>query len=86
MTELYTQMIGSLTTYFVKRMIATPEIVLTKAEFQKGTDCLNQKCYKDMVKEAFDYYLDLEGYELSYNQMSTAFFNAAKEVEKLIII
>lgn len=82
MSPNYHQQIEELRDWFKAKLAALPEVVLTKYEYSAGTDSLKAP-HAPLTKQAFDEWLAQRNYELSYNQMCSGFFTAARDLGKL---
>lgn len=76
-SQRYTDAISQARAFFAERFPAMPEIQISQADFQAGTDSLHRPDIRALLAECFDYMLTQRGYELSYSQQCHAFFGAA---------
>ena len=79
MSPKYQNEIALLRLWFTQRIIGFPLLSLTAGQYQTGIDSL-PTIYSDLCKEAFNEWLQKRSYELSYNQMCIAFFDAVKNI------
>ncbi len=84
MSPMYHKQIADARDWFKIEMATLPVFVPSEAEYVNGIDRLNEP-YAALTKRAFDEFLNNRNYELSYNQLSLAFFAAADELGKLAL-
>lgn len=75
-SQRYTDAIAEARKFFAERLPSMPEIHISQAEFQVGTDSLHRPDITALLAECFEHMLT-QGYELSYSQQCRAFFGAA---------
>lgn len=89
MSERYVKEINDLREWFKQRLPALGKIKLTEAQWEAGTDSLEDAelpYHRDLVRYAFIERLTMRKYDLSYNQICVAFFGAAEECSLLEIV
>lgn len=75
----YGKQIDDLIAWFTNRIKDRAPIQLSEDEYRMGVDKLPDDL-KELTKEAFSIWLNEKRYELSYNQVCIAFFEAAYQV------
>lgn len=86
-SDNYIKQVSDLTTWFSNIIIDLPDLELTEHQTHEGTDSISKTniYYRKVIDLAFDIWLKQKNYELSYNQLNSAFFTALKNLNKLII-
>jgi hypothetical protein len=84
-SELYNKQVTDLTAWFTVRLNDTPRRSISKSDYLMGVDSLPEQL-SVIVKEAFDTWIRDRKYELSYNQMCNAFFQAAATTGKVQVV
>lgn len=82
-SEKYRQVIQELTEWFAERLDGKT-VTMTSLDVSRGCDALPEP-FDAMPKDAFEEWKFNRSYEVSYSQMCTAFFRAAKRVGALEI-
>lgn len=89
MTPFYHKMVAELKDYLKGKIKALPSFQMHENEVKIGVDALTvcaPKRYGEIIDEAHKFFLERRQYELSYNQMCQAFFDAADELGKINLI
>jgi hypothetical protein len=83
-SDNYQKQVNDLRAWFATRLPALGPIELSHAEIEGGIDSLTGE-HKNLTDTAFNEWLTERNYELSYNQMCNAFFEAVCECDLLNI-
>jgi len=74
---LYILQVINLKQWFIERLPELGKFTVSYTQLQRGCDSLSEP-WQSLVKEAHGTWLKEHNYELSYRQMCSAFFEAAK--------
>lgn len=81
----YDDEVKQLTGWFRNRLRSMDILEMAEADYSKGTATL-EGAYKELMTAAVLYWQKERSYELSYQQVNVAFFNAANQVGRLKLI
>lgn len=82
----YNDRVLELTEWFEERLPEGGLITISQDEYEVGIDSFSPVGFHGKLRmQAFDHWLRERHYELSYNQMCIAFFQAARNLDLLAI-
>jgi hypothetical protein len=83
-SDMYNKQVNDLIAWFSEKVAEMPLLEMSREEYRSGVDELSGE-WKKLTNAAEREWRETRKYELSYNQMSTAFFRAVRAANKLKI-